>query len=236
VVNLRTEKKPKPMFEKNNNTVITLWEPVFERVVKVEFRQQGSSYVVSEWTCKVRVGHFFKPDQEKEAEKLYEPLQPGDKVKYIKIKPSGKFINLLSLGPKVGSSFEDPTDFFNEKLFAVCVVEDLYNLDNQFFEDFTREYNKKYNRNLNWKEIKDKVMNFKVGKTNINFSQLGYGYHFLPVDFVLKLFRQGFENFCLVHGLFKPDGFYIHFKDGEKPKNYRELVQKIKEFKGEFNV
>jgi hypothetical protein len=79
------------------------------------------------------------------------------------------------------------------------------------------------------------VFSFKFSNNvPIRLAQIGYGYHFLPVSYVLKLFKLGFEQFCTVVGFLFSSGKFIEFE--ERPKDYQSLLKKLEEVVGYGSV
>jgi hypothetical protein len=239
--------KPKQKEESGKKTsktenTITFENPVFERVVLVKEKDKETKYVVTEWTVKLRVGHFFELNKEQEVEKMYEPLAEGQTVKSLTVIPSGKFFNLVNFevgqpeqveqkkpsNESGGSNInEDPQHkFILNPGYLVCLIDDVYPVEDSSVQILKKRINKIYKKNLSFEQFKEMVFNFKFSNNvPIRLAQIGYGYHFLPVSYVLKLFKLGFEQFCTVVGFVFPNGEFVEFE--ERPKDYQSLLKKL---------
>jgi len=219
--------KPKP-----TKTAMVFFNPVFERIVTVKEKDKETKYVVSEWTVKLRCGHFFNISKEPEIEKLYQPLQEGQVIKSLTVVPSGKFFNLV--GFDLGSE-EEPekhegssSNLVLSPSYLVCLIDDVYPINEEGLKILKKELNKTSKNKVDLETLKERLMNFQFSnKLNLTFQQIGCGYHFLPVSYVLKLFKAGFEQFCTVVGLVYPNGNFVEFEP--RPVDYQTLVEKLKE-------
>jgi len=242
---VKLEAKPKEeRGEKNSKTenTITFQNARFEKVILVKNKDKDTKYVVTEWTVKLRVGHFFELSKEQEVEKMYEPLAEGQTVKSLTVVPSGKFFNLVGfevgqpqqvdqkkLSNESGGSNnnEDPQHkFVLNPGYLVCLIDDVYPVEDSSIRILKKRINRIYKKNLSFEEFKDMVFSFKFSNNvPIRLAQIGYGYHFLPVSYVLKLFKLGFEQFCTVVGFVFPNGEFVEFE--ERPKDYQSLLKKL---------
>jgi hypothetical protein len=215
---------------------MVFYNPIFERIVAVKNKDQKTKFVVSEWTVKLRCGEFYDIQKEKEVEERYKPLQEGQNIKSLTVIPSGKYFNLVEfdLGgeeePEVkdeGSS-QPSSKFILNPGYLVCLCEDIYPVDENALVELKKKLNQLSKvKKVKVEELQDKLLNFKFSnKLNLKFSQISYGFNFLPVSYVLKLFKEGFEQFCIVYGLVYPNGEYVEFKD--KPHNYNSLIEVLK--------
>lgn len=225
---VKGEKKKEKLKEKSQG--ITFRKPVFHKIVSVgETEDKKNEYVVSEWI--IRVGHFYPKEKREEIEKLYQPLEEGKPVKTLTIRRSGRFFNLVGFELLEGSSEEEPSSY--DPCYLVCLIDPVYPIDSN------KKCKVKVGKNKFLKGTE--LLNFKFSNDVVlNFKQIGWGYHFLPVRMVMDLFRYGFDQFCTVLGLIKPDGSFIKFSP--RPKSFEELGLKLCELgyfrpiKGELNV
>jgi hypothetical protein len=226
----KVSSKPKP-----SKTAMVFFNPVFERIVTVKNKDQKTKFVVSEWTVKLRCGEFYNIQKEKEVEERYKPLQEGQVIKSLTVIPSGKYFNLVefNLGGEEEPEKQDegssqPSKFVLNPSYLVCLCEDIYPIDENALVELKKKLNQlSKTKKVKVEELEDKLLNFKFSnKLNLKFSQISYGFNFLPVSCVLKLFKEGFEQFCVVHGLVYPNGEYVEFEN--KPKDYDSLVELLK--------
>ncbi|MFH8119778.1 MAG: hypothetical protein QXS37_03170 [Candidatus Aenigmatarchaeota archaeon] len=220
--------RPRP-----TKTAMVFFNPVFERVVTVKEKDKNTKYVVSEWTVKLRCGHFYNQSKEQEIEKLYQPLQEGQVIRSLTVVPSGKFFNLVGfdLGSKEEPEKHDEGSSYLHlnPSYLVCLIDDVYPVDEEGLKVLRKELNKVSKKKVDLETLKERLMNFQFSnKLNLTFQQIGCGYHFLPVSYVLKLFKAGFEQFCTVVGLVYPNGDFIEFEP--RPINYKTLLEKLREF------
>jgi hypothetical protein len=238
------ELKPKPKVsgKQFSKPALTFFNPIFERLVTTKStRDSKSKYIVSEWTVKLRCGHFFNVDQEEEVEEKYRPLQEGQVVKSLTVVPSGKFLNLVDfdLGEKEegepeteteGSPEEPSSKFILNPSYLVCLIETVYPIDQNALVELKKKLNQLSKvKKVKLEELEDRLLNFKFSNNlNLTFQQIGHGFHFLPISFVLRLFREGFEEFCTVHGLLFPGGEFVSFQP-PLPHDYETLVSTLKQ-------
>ena len=238
------ELKPKPKVsgkQQFSKPALTFFNPIFERLVTTKStRDSKSKYIVSEWTVKLRCGHFFNVDQEEEVEEKYRPLQEGQVVKSLTVVPSGKFLNLVDfdLGEKEegepeteeGSPEEPSSKFILNPSYLVCLIETVYPIDQNALVELRKKLNKLSKvKKVKLEELEDRLLNFRFSNNlSITLKQIGHGYHFLPVSYVLKLFKAGFEQFCTAHGLGTPNGEYIPFQP-PLPHDYSTLAERLKQ-------
>jgi hypothetical protein len=230
----KVSSKPKP-----SKTAMVFYNPVFERIVTVKNKDNNTKFVVSEWTVKLRCGEFYSVQKEKEVEERYRPLQEGQAIKSLTVIPSGKYFNLVSfdLGGEEEPEKQDegssqPSFKFDlNPSYLVCLCEDIYPVDENALVELKKKLNQlSRTRKVKLEELENLLLNFQFSNNlSITFKQIGCGYHFLPVSYVLKLFKAGFEQFCVVYGLVYPSGDYVEFKD--KPHDYNSLVEVLKKHK-----
>ena len=230
------ELKPNQFKVKNkpSKAKMIFYNPVFERVVTIKQKDEKTKYVVTEWTVKLRCGHFFNPEKEQEIYKQYEPLQEGQVIKSLTVMPSGKYFNLVDfdLGEEP-NDIEGSSEFKLNSSYLVCLVDDVYPIDNNALKTLKKQINRTSKKKITLEKLK-KLLDFRFSNNlGITFKQIGYGYHFLPVSWVLKLFKAGFEQFCTVVGLVYPNGDFVKFNP--RPINYETLIKTLNQ-KGVLNV
>jgi hypothetical protein len=213
---------------------IVFWKPKFLGIVLNKQKDQKTSFVVSKWQVTLQVGQFYRHEEEEKVQEQYKPLEEGQTIEKLVVRPSGKFFNLVSfdLGGEEEPEVKDEGSSSEPSLlnpsYLVCLCEDIYPIDKNALIELRKKLNKlSKTKKVRLEDLEDQLLNFQFSNhLNLTFKQLSSGFHFLPVSYVLKLYKAGFVQFSLVHGLVYPNGVFVEFKN--KPKDYNTLLEMLR--------